>query len=74
MFLRYERFERYRTGQSQTDLKKLDTSAPEPAVTPPSYDHIHILLFQSCDEHLNKNIFVTYKYTKQFLKSQISFI
>jgi len=41
-FLRYERFERYRTGQSQTDLKKLDTSATEAPVPvgPPSYDEV----------------------------------
>lgn len=42
VFLRYERFERYRTGQSQTDLKSLDTSAQETVVPhlPPSYDQV----------------------------------
>ena len=42
VFLRYERFERYRTGQSQTDLKKFDTSATETPIPvgPPSYDQL----------------------------------
>ncbi|XP_071129426.1 TOM1-like protein 2 isoform X1 [Mytilus edulis] len=40
VFLRYERFERYRTGQSQTDLKKLDTPITEPVMSPPSYNQV----------------------------------
>ncbi|XP_063445304.1 TOM1-like protein 2 isoform X2 [Mytilus trossulus] len=40
VFLRYERFERYRTGQSQTDLKKLDTPTTEPVMSPPSYNQV----------------------------------
>lgn len=40
VFLRYERFERYRTGQSQTDLKKLDAPITEPVMSPPSYNQV----------------------------------
>ena len=68
VFLRYERFERYRTGQSQTDLKKLDTSTTEAPVPvgPPSYDQVMLVLMMR-GKHVCKRLKKTKELVEHFV-------